>query len=98
MPPSGTTSARTRSTRNATIKPGLAEVCDSLANLLLRRGKAAYGLTFARQSLELKDALHDRFGAAISHGTAGRALVLLARYDEAAEEFRPRPGDRSRDR
>ena len=35
-------------------KPGLAEVCDSLANLLLRRGKAAYGLTFARQSLEPK--------------------------------------------
>jgi tetratricopeptide (TPR) repeat protein len=68
--------------------PGLAEICDSLANLLLRKGKAAYGLTFARQSLELKRSLHDRFGAAISHGTAGRALVLLARYDEAADEFR----------
>jgi class 3 adenylate cyclase/tetratricopeptide (TPR) repeat protein len=66
---------------------GLAEVCDSLANLLLRRGKADYALTFARQSLELKHALNDRFGAAISHGTAGRALVLLARYDEAAAEF-----------
>jgi len=70
------------------FKLGLAEVCDSLAGLLLRRGKAAYGLTFARQSLELKHGLNDRFGAAISHGTAGRALVLLARYDEAAEEFR----------
>ena len=59
------------------FNPGLAEVCDSLANLLLRRGKAAYGLTFARQSLALKHALNDRFGTAISHGTAGRALVLL---------------------
>jgi class 3 adenylate cyclase len=69
-------------------KPGLAEVCDSLANLLLRRGKATYALRFARQSLELKRELSDRYGAAISHGTAGRALVLLARYDEAAVEFR----------
>ena len=70
------------------LRPGLAEVCDSLANLLMRRGKASYALTFARQSLESKLALGDRFGTAISHGSAGRALVLLARYDEAAEEFR----------
>ncbi len=70
------------------FKPGLAEVCDSLANLLLRRGKAAYALDFARQSLGLKRDLGDRYGTAISHGTAGRALVLLARYDEAADEFR----------
>jgi class 3 adenylate cyclase/tetratricopeptide (TPR) repeat protein len=67
---------------------GLAEVCDSLANLLLRRGKADHALRFAQQSLELKRALGDRHGMAISHGTAGRALVLLAEYDEAAEEFR----------
>ncbi len=69
-------------------RPGLAEVCDSLANLLLRRGKASYALNFARQSLELKHGLGDRYGTAISHGTAGRSLVLLARYDEAADEFR----------
>ena len=70
------------------FKSGRAEVCDSLANLLIRRGKAAYALRFAQQSLELKRAGGDRYGAAISHGTAGRALVLLARYEEAAEEFR----------
>jgi class 3 adenylate cyclase len=69
-------------------KQGLAEVCDSLANLLLRRGKAAYALIFARQSLDLKRVLGDSYGSAISHGTAGRALALLARYDEAAQEFR----------
>lgn len=69
-------------------KQGLAEVCDSLANLLLRRGKAAYALIFARQSLDLKRVLGDRYGSAISHGTSGRALALLARYDEAAQEFR----------
>jgi class 3 adenylate cyclase len=67
---------------------GLAEVCDSLANLLIRRGKPDYALRFARQSLELKRALGDRYGSAISHGTAGRAIVLLARYEDAAEEFR----------
>jgi class 3 adenylate cyclase len=66
---------------------GLAEVSDSLANLLLRLGKVAYALNFARRSLELKRALGDRYGMAISHGTAGRALVLLARYGEAAEEI-----------
>jgi class 3 adenylate cyclase len=73
--------------RECHSQPGLAEVCNSLANLLLRRGKAAYALTFARQSLELKRALGDRYGMAISHGTAGRALVLLAQYEEAAGEF-----------
>ena len=30
------------------FQPGLAEVCDSLANLLIRSGNAAYALTFAR--------------------------------------------------
>jgi class 3 adenylate cyclase/tetratricopeptide (TPR) repeat protein len=70
------------------FRSGLAEVCDSLANLLIRRGKPAYALRFAQQSLDLKSELGDRFGMAISHGTAGRALVLLARYEEAAKEFR----------
>jgi tetratricopeptide (TPR) repeat protein len=66
---------------------GAAEVCDSLANLLLRQGKAAYALIFARQSLELKQRLDDLYGEAISHGTTGRAFLLQARYAEAAEEF-----------
>lgn len=43
---------------------------------------------FARQTSDLKGVLGDRYGLAISHGTAGRALVLLARHDEAADEFR----------
>src|SRR5262249_29281301 len=66
---------------------GLAEVCDSVANLLIRRGKARIALTFARQSLDLRQGFGDRYGAAISHGTAGRALVMLTRFDEAVEEF-----------
>ncbi len=68
-------------------KPVLAEVYDSLANLLIRRGKAALALSFARKSMEIKRALGERHGTAISHGTAGRALTLLSRYDEAAQEF-----------
>jgi class 3 adenylate cyclase len=67
--------------------PGLAEVCNSLANLLLRRGKADTALLFARQSLDLKRRLGDRFGEAISLGTIGRACLLQARYAAAAEAF-----------
>src|SRR5262249_51580232 len=74
--------------RECRHNPGLAEVCDSVANLLIRRGKAAIALVLARQSLELRRSLGDRYGTAISHGTAGRALVLLTRFDEAADEFR----------
>jgi class 3 adenylate cyclase len=73
--------------RESNDKPGLAEVCDSLANLLLRRGKAGFARTFAEQSLELKKKLGDRYGEAISHGTSGRAYLLQARYEEAAAEF-----------
>jgi class 3 adenylate cyclase len=68
-------------------EPGLAEVCDSLANMLLRRGKARVAQTFARMSLERKRKLGDRFGEAISLGTLGRAYRLEGRYDEAADAF-----------
>jgi class 3 adenylate cyclase len=68
--------------------PGQAEVCDSLANLLLRRGKSRHALAFARRSLELKRTLGDRYGEAISLGTLGRTCLLQARYAEAAEAFR----------
>ena len=55
---------------------GLAEVCDSLANLLLKRGKSQTALAFARMSLERKRELGDRFGEAITLGTLGRASRL----------------------
>ncbi len=69
-------------------EPGMAEVCDSLANLLLKRGKAKSALTFARTSLELKKKLGDRLGEAITWGTIGRGYMLHARYDDAADAFR----------
>jgi class 3 adenylate cyclase len=67
--------------------PGLAEVCDSLANLLRRCGNSQAALAFGRNSLELKRRLCDRWGEAITQGTLGRAFLVLARYDEAAEAF-----------
>jgi class 3 adenylate cyclase len=67
---------------------GLAEVCDSLANLLLLRGKVGPALAFARNSLRLKEKLGDRYGQAISHGSMGRAYLLQANYAEAERCFR----------
>ncbi len=66
---------------------GLAEVRDSLANLLLRRGKPAAALTFATRSLTTKRAIGDRFGEAITLGTIGRIHVLRAHYEDAVEAF-----------
>ncbi len=66
---------------------GLAEVCDSLANLLLRHGKTRVALVFAEESVRLKRALGDRYGEAISLGTLGRVYQLQARYEEAARMF-----------
>ena len=60
------------------FKPGLAEVYDSLANLMLRRSKSRPALAFARRSLELKRQLGDRFGEAISTGTVGRRAPACA--------------------
>jgi class 3 adenylate cyclase len=67
--------------------PGLAEVCDSLAGIFLRRGKTRGALKFVEQSLERKRQLHDRYGEAISLGTQGRIFLLLARYDDARRAF-----------
>src|SRR5207302_5137180 len=67
--------------------PGQAEVCDSLANLLLRLGKSRTALTFAQKSLELKRQIKDRLGEAITLGTLGRIYVLQAHYAEAREAF-----------
>jgi class 3 adenylate cyclase len=66
---------------------GQAEVCDSLANLLLRRGKAEVALIFAQESLTCKQARQDYYGQAISHGTLGRAYLAQARYEEARKAF-----------
>jgi class 3 adenylate cyclase len=67
--------------------PGLAEVCDSLANLLLRTGDGQAALAFAHKSLALKRRLGDRYGEAITLGTHGRAFLRLARYNEAEAAF-----------
>lgn len=66
---------------------GLAEVCDSLANLLLKDGKTRPALRFADKSLVLKRELGDRFGEAISWGTKGRIFLQLADYDAARQAF-----------
>jgi class 3 adenylate cyclase len=66
---------------------GLAEVSDSLANLLLKRGKTRAALRFADLSLQRKRHLQDRFGEAISLGTKGRIELQLARYEEARQAF-----------
>jgi class 3 adenylate cyclase len=68
-------------------RAGLAEVSDTLANLMIRRGKPQRALAFARHSLEHKQRLGDRFGEAISLGTIGRAHMLLANYGEARVAF-----------
>lgn len=67
--------------------PGLAEVCDSLANLLLRHGKSRAALAFAQASLQSKRKLGDRYGEAVTLGTVGRIYLLQARYAEAREAF-----------
>jgi class 3 adenylate cyclase/tetratricopeptide (TPR) repeat protein len=71
--------------REARDEASAAQVCDSLANLLVRRGKSRVAEMFARMSLASKRAVGDRHGEAITLGTLGRACLLQARYDEAAE-------------
>jgi class 3 adenylate cyclase len=67
---------------------GLAEVCDSLANLLLKHGKVRPALALAGRSLALKEALGDLYGQAVSHGTLGRACLLRADNAAAERHFR----------
>jgi class 3 adenylate cyclase len=66
---------------------GLAEVCDSLANLLLKYGKVRPALALAGRSLALKESLGDLYGQAVSHGTLGRACLLRADYAAAERHF-----------
>jgi class 3 adenylate cyclase len=69
-------------------RAGLSEVCDSLANLLLKRGNVSHAKEFAGRSLAHKIDLGDLAGQAISYGTLGRASLLQADYDEAERYFR----------
>ena len=64
-------------------EPGIAEVCDSLANLLLNRGKTRAALVFAKKGLDLKRKWRDRPGEAMAWGTLGRVYRLQAKDDEA---------------
>lgn len=66
---------------------GTAEVCNSLANLLLRRGHGRAALAFARRGLAARKELGDRYGEALDWGAVGRAHLLQARYDEARAAF-----------
>lgn len=68
-------------------EPGISEVCDSLANLLLNRGKTRAALIFAKKGLEVKRKWRDRQGEAIALGTLGRVYRLQAKNDEARAAF-----------
>ena len=68
-------------------QPGMAEVFDSLSNLMIKRGKGRHGVAFARRSLELKRKLGDRYGEAVSLGSLGRAHALQGHYAQARDAF-----------
>ena len=66
---------------------GMAEICDTIAGLLLKLGKAKTALAFAQKSLQAKEELVDRYGTAITLGTIGRIHVTLADDSEAEKAF-----------
>jgi class 3 adenylate cyclase len=66
---------------------GLAAVGDSIAALLLKRGKVGGALQFALRSLDLKRRLNDRYGVAQSLNTVGRAYMLQTKGADAARAF-----------
>lgn len=74
--------------REINFTPGLAQVSNSLANLMLKQGKSHAALECARFSLRLKEKLQDHYGQALSLGCMGLAYLLQARYEEAREVFR----------
>ena len=67
---------------------GKAEICDTIAGLLLKLGKTKTALAFAQKSLNAKKELGDRYGTAITLGTIGRIQVTLANDQEAEKAFR----------
>src|SRR5690606_38385599 len=42
---------------------------------------------YARDSLEIREAIGDRRGSAFSHNDLGRALMMLERYESARQHF-----------
>ncbi len=66
---------------------GKAEICDSIAGVLLKLGKTKTALAFARKSLQAKEEMGDRYGTAITLGTIGRIHVTLANDHDAEEAF-----------
>ena len=67
---------------------GKAEICDTIAGLLLKLGKTKTALAFAQRSLQAKEELEDRYGTAITLGTIGRIQIALANDQEAEAAFR----------
>ena len=67
---------------------GKAEICDTIAGLLLKLGKTKTALAFAQRSLQAKEELEDRYGTAITLGTIGRIQIALANDREAEAAFR----------
>lgn len=66
----------------------VAQVCDSLANLLIRLGKLESAIAFAQNSLKIKEKHEDLFGQAITNGTLGRAYQMIADVEKAEHHFR----------
>ncbi len=66
---------------------GQAQVCESMAKLLLRQGKTRAALRFARRSLALKREIGDRYGRAISLATLGRIYWQRSQGDLARRAF-----------
>lgn len=66
---------------------GKAEICDTIAGLLLKLGKTRTALAFAEKSLQAKKQLEDRYGTAITLGTIGRIHLTMANNEKAKLAF-----------
>jgi tetratricopeptide (TPR) repeat protein len=69
--------------RETGFRPGLAQVANSLANLMLKQGRSHGALECARFSLKLKEEMNDLYGQSLSLGAMGQAYLLQARFEEA---------------
>ena len=66
---------------------GKAEICDTVAGLLLKLGKTKTALAFANKSLSAKKEQGDQYGTAITLGTIGRIQLTLGNDHLAEEAF-----------
>ncbi len=66
---------------------GKAEICDTIAGLLLKLGKTKAALAFAEKSLQAKKEQGDRYGTAITLGTIGRIQMTLGNDLQAQTAF-----------